>query len=54
MVKKCFLVAGLDQVAEQVFAPSLAERNELSVPFDALWADRSDVVVTDAFSDRSL
>ena len=54
MVKECFLVAGLYWVAKQVFAPSIAERDELSVPFDALWADRSDVVVADAFSDRPL
>ena len=51
MVEECLLVAGLDWIAEQVFAPSVAERDELSVPFDALGADWSNVVVTDAFAD---
>ena len=51
MVEECLLVAGFDWIAEQIFAPSVTERDELAVPFDFLGADWSDVVVTDASAD---
>ena len=50
MVEKDVLVAGLDWVAEELFAAGIAECDELSVSLDALRADWPDVVIADAFS----
>jgi hypothetical protein len=52
--EKCVFVASLDGVAEEVFAAGVSERDKLSVPFYALWADEADVVIADAFADRPL
>ncbi len=54
MVEEGVLVASLDWVAEEIFAAGVAECDELSVPFDALWADWADVVVADALYDFPL
>ena len=54
MVEEGVLVVSLDWVAEEVFAASVAEYDELPVPLDALWANRSYVVVVDTLSDLSL
>ena len=54
MVEEGVLVASLDWVAEEVFAAGVAECDELSVPLDALWADRSDIVVADTLSNLPL
>jgi hypothetical protein len=54
VVEEYVFIAGLYRVAEEVFAPGVAECNELSVPFHALWANGADVVITDAFSDGPL
>ncbi len=54
MVEEGVIVAGLDWVAEEVFAAGVAECDELAVPLDALWADWSDVVVADTLSDLPL
>ena len=54
VVKEGFFVAGFNGVAKQVFAPSVSERNELSVPFDAFRIYRADIVVADTFADRPL
>ena len=51
MVEKDVFVAGLDWVAEEIFAAGIAECDELlSVFLDTLRADWSDVVIADAFS----
>ena len=54
VVEEYVFVAGLYRVAEEVFAPGVAEGNELAVPFYALGAYGADVVITDAFSDGPL
>ena len=54
VVEEYVFIAGLYRVAEEVFAPGVAECNELSVPFHALWANGADVVIADAFSDGPL
>ena len=54
VVEEGFLVAGLDWVAEEVFAARIAECDELAVSFDALRADGADVVVANALSDVPL
>ena len=54
VVKEGFFVAGFNGVAKQVFAPSVSERNKLSVPFDAFRIYRADVVIADTFADRPL
>ena len=48
------LVAGLDGVAEEVFAAGVSESDELFVPFYALRVDGADVVIADAFAYRPL
>ena len=50
VVEEYVFIAGLHRVAEEVFAPGVAEGDELSVPFHALGAYGADVVITDAFS----
>ena len=54
LVKEVVLVASLEWVAEEVFAAGVAECDELLVPLDALWANRSYVVVADTLSDLQL
>jgi hypothetical protein len=54
VVEEGVLVASLDWVAEEVFAAGVAECNELSVPLDAFWADRSNIVVADTLSNLPL
>jgi hypothetical protein len=54
VVEEGVLVAGLDWVAEEVFAAGVAECDELSISLDALWADWSDIVVADTLSDLPL
>ena len=54
MVEKGVLVAGLDWVAEEIFAAGIAECDKLSVSLDALRADWSDVAIADAFTDFPL
>ena len=54
MVEEGVLVAGLDWVAEEVFAAGVAECDELSVPLDAFWADWSNVVIADTLSNLPL
>ena len=49
MVEKGVFDAGLDWVAEEIFAAGIAECDELSVSLDTLRADWSDVVIADAF-----
>jgi hypothetical protein len=44
----------VDGVAEEVFTAGVSERDELFVPFYALWVDGANVVVADAFADRPL
>ena len=50
VVEECVLVAGLDRVAEEVFAAGVSEGDELFVPFDAFGVDGADVVVTYALA----
>ena len=54
VVEEYVFIAGLHRVAEEVFAPGVAEGDELSVPFHALGAYGAEVVITDAFSDGPL
>jgi hypothetical protein len=54
MIEESVLIACLDWIAKEVFAASITECYELAVSFDTLGADRSDVVVADAFSDVPL
>ena len=55
VVEESVFIAGLDGVAEEVFtAAGIAERDELLVPFYALWVDGANVVVADAFADGPL
>jgi hypothetical protein len=54
VVEESVLIAGLDGVAEEVFTSGVLERDELLVPFYALWVDGANVVVADAFADGPL
>ena len=51
VVEERVFVAGLDWVAEEIFAASVPECDELAVSFDAFGADWADVVIADAFPD---
>ena len=54
VVENCVFVASLDGVAVETFAAGVSERDKLSVPFYALWANGADVVIADAFVDSPL
>jgi hypothetical protein len=54
VVEKGVLVACLYRVAEEIFAADVAECDKLTISFDAFWADWSNVVVADAFSNFPL
>jgi hypothetical protein len=50
VVEEYVFIAGLYRVAEEVFAPGVAEGDELLVPFHALGAYGAKVVITDAMA----
>ncbi len=41
-------------VAEEILTPGVAKRDELTIPFYTLGADRADVIVSYAFADIPL
>jgi hypothetical protein len=54
VIEEDVLVACFYWVAKEVFAASITKCDELAVSLDTLGADRSDVVVADAFSNFPL